>query len=171
MATLDKDLIAIQSILDTLSAFEEDDQKRIISFVCLKLKINTDYEGGSFAAPGMTGIRRTYSPQSLKLFLKDKKKLSDVRFAVAVAYYYKYVAPDEQKKDEIVFTDVELGSDSVSRARPEGGGHALRDAKAASFLKIGSKRGSYMLDLAGEELIQDIIAKSSESNLANTSTE
>lgn len=156
MPTDNKEFSAIQNILDTLSEFDDDAQKRILNFVLSKLRI-TSFSGLSELQ--ISDAKKIHPPQSLKSFLKDKKGQNDVRFATAVAYYYKLVAPEDHVKTEITSSDVDAGCDAVGRSHPKDSGHTLRDAKRESYLKGGPKRGTFMIDLAGEEMINELFAK------------
>lgn len=161
MTTPDNDLLAVQAVVEILSPFGEDDRKRIVRWVCEKLNI-TSLENAIALDLRIAGQPpKRHATQSPKSFLRDKKKLSDARFATAVAYYFHYVAPVDQRKEEIDAKDLDWASDKAGRDRLNDSGHTLRDAKRETYLKSGSRRGTYVIDTAGEEFMTEILAGNS----------
>jgi hypothetical protein len=152
------DLAAVRLILDTLAAFDAKDQERIIRWVLEKIGLAvapvapTTPPAGSPAGSPAPGIVSS-TPKDLKTFVADKKPKNDVQFAATVAYYYRFVAPTDQRKSEITSTDLQDACRLVGHERFKHPGQTLRNAHTVGLLNKGSESGSFAVNSVGENLV------------------
>src|SRR5260221_14766213 len=106
------DLDAVRQVAALLEAFADEDRERIIRWTREKLGMQTQ------AVPhaGAGGSSTSSTPASLgqglpaatdiKTFMSQKDPKSERQLAAAVAYYYRFVAPEGQRKDSISADDL-----------------------------------------------------------------
>lgn len=151
------DLEAIKVIINTLENFEISDRQRILRWTLEKMNINIGVE----RAPQSTSTSITMSSenhetrgfQDIKTFISEKNPNSDNQFAACVAYYYKFQAPPELKKDEISSEVLQEACRLASRVRLGDPGKTLRNAMDGGLLNKGGERGYYSINTVGENLV------------------
>jgi hypothetical protein len=151
------DLAAVRTIAEALAGFDANEQERILRWV--RERVGLTVAPGPSMLP--TGSVVTLSPtpvpvttvNDLKSFVLTKKPKSDVQFAATVAYYYRFVAPSDQRKDEVTSTDLQEACRLVGRARFTVPGQTLRNAHNLGFLNKGSAAGSFAINSVGENLV------------------
>jgi hypothetical protein len=153
------DFAAVRSIAETLTGFDPNDQERIIRWAREKIGLavapempSTPWPAGSPAGSPPSGAA-TSAQKDLKTFVGEKKPKNDVQFAATVAYYYRFVAPPDQRKNEITSTDLQEGCRLVGRERFTVPGQTLRNAHTLGLLNRGSQTGSYTINSVGENLV------------------
>jgi hypothetical protein len=152
------DFAAVRSITETLIGFDPKDQERIIRWAREKLGLavapdTTSIVWAAGSPAGSSPSVATTSEKDLKTFVGEKKPKNDVQFAATVAYYYRLVAPPDQRKNEITSTDLQEGCRLVGRARFTVPGQTLRNAHTLGLLNRGSESGSYSINSVGENLV------------------
>lgn len=81
---------------------------------------------------------------------------SDNQFAAAVAYYYKFEAPEASRKDTITAEDLVEACRMVQRKRPSSPAQVLINTLAQGLLDK-SERGQYRLNSVGENLVAMVL--------------
>ena len=158
--TKDDDLGAVKDVVDALTGFESSDQERIIRWAREKLGLpQTSGTGGIQAVPGISGTHTPPAPPSpenvqradIKTFITSKNPKNDKHFAATVAYYYRFVAQDNQK-DSITKDDLQNATRLADRSRIKHPAQTLINALNAGLLdRAGS--GSYTINAVGENLV------------------
>jgi hypothetical protein len=160
METAPDDLDAVRKLVEALSPFERTEQERIIRWAQEKLGLvvsssNDSTSRGAFTFPTTPrGIPTGGAPTDIKSFIAEKRPASDNQFAATVAYYYKFVAPTNERKDEISSEDLQEACRKAGRPRLRNPGATLRNAHYnAGVLDAGTTRGNYSINTVGENLV------------------
>jgi hypothetical protein len=158
------DLAAVRLITDALEGFEAKDQERIIRWAREKVGLavapvhtahppSPSLPAGSLpagsAAPGSTAL----TAKDLKTFVAEKKPKNDVQFATTVAYYYRFEAPENLRKNELNGDDLQEGCRLVGRERFTNPSQTLRNAHTLGLLNKGSEAGFFAVNSVGENLV------------------
>jgi hypothetical protein len=161
------DLEAVRTISAALSGFSPEEQERILRWVREKVGLAPMARGvpemrtGQTTAPVASpkpsettnAVRETASAKDLKSFTGVKKPKSDVQFAAAVAYFYRFEAPPEQRKSEIDATILQDACRLAGRARLNNPLKTLNNAKSLGLLDSGSEKGKFTINTVGENLV------------------
>jgi hypothetical protein len=154
------DLDAVRKVVDALDGFEAKDQERIIRWAREKLGLTQP----SVAAPSLpspvpasatpaTGQPSGGRSQDIKSFIASKSPQSDVQFATAVAYYYRFEVSEAQQKLAITAEDLQDAARKVDRDRLTKPSQTLVNAYNQGLLDKAGERGAYSLNTVGENLV------------------
>lgn len=91
--------------------------------------------------------------KDIKQFVLNKNPKSDVHFATVVAYFYKFEASADQKKEEIKSDNLLEACRLVNRKRPPSAPNTLHNALNIGLLDKGSERGTFKINSVGENLV------------------
>jgi hypothetical protein len=161
------DLEAVRIVTTALGGFSPEEQERIIRWAREKLGLAaTPRDLPDTRAPQVPGSAvppRSVEPtdatlppaslKDLKTFVSGKSPKSDVQFAATVAYFYRFEAPPEQRRNEI---DADILQDAcrlAARQRLKRPGMTLTNAKNQGLLDKGSETGKYAINTVGENLV------------------
>ncbi len=153
------DLEAVRALVQQLDPFEPKDQERIIRWAREKLGLKPVP-----AAP--SGGAATHSPTpptpeqppgttpatDIKSFIEAKKPASNNHFAAVVAYYYKFQAPQDQRKDSVNAEDLQEACRLANLTRLSKPGQTLVHAHHVGLLDQ-VERGQYAINTVGENLV------------------
>ncbi len=157
------DLEAVRALTEALKGFDAADQERIIRWAREKLGLPRAGTAANIPpAPAMAttahGSAATLAPggtaqgHDIRSFMVLKNPQTDNHFAAAVAYYYRFVAQDEQHKEAITADDLQNATRMVNRDRFKRPDQTLVNAHNAGLLdKAG--RGTYSINTVGENLV------------------
>jgi len=154
------DFDVAKALFEQLEHLEKDRQHRIIRWVAESLGItlptkNVGGTGSSFeadlAAPGTAGARRA-QPTDIRTFVENKKPKSDVQFATVVAYYYRFEAPEDQRKESITSDVLQDAARLGDRKRLKKALLTLNNAKNLGYLDSAG-RGAFKINTVGENLV------------------
>jgi len=159
MSAQNDDLEAVRVIADALKGFEKHDQERIIRWarerVGLEQTSNVAQTPPSSvdkgAHPAFTGD--SSAVPDIRTFINEKSPGSDVHFATAVAYYYRFVAPESQRKNEIDSVTLQDACRTAQRSRLKKASKTLSNAQIYGYLDSGTQRGMYTINSVGENLV------------------
>jgi hypothetical protein len=117
------DLDAVRLVIEAVQDFKADEQQRIFRWVAEKLGLPQPYASavhqhaqppGSPPPPpppsagtGAAGTGGAASPRDIRSFVAEKSPRSDVQFAAIIAYYYRFEAPQAERKDAISGEDLQ----------------------------------------------------------------
>lgn len=90
------------------------------------------------------------APTDIKQFTASKAPKSDQQFAAVVAYFYRFVASEAERKDAITAEDLKDAARKVGRKRPHR--VTLNNAKNAGYLDA-AERGNFKINTVGENLV------------------
>jgi hypothetical protein len=149
------DLEAVRNVVKALEGFQATDQERIIRWAREKVGLPL---GGSSETPGSAGATPPPAAQPLqnkdiKSFVRAKNPQSDNQFAATVAYYYRFEAPEGQRKESITATDLTEATRMVDRDRIARPAQTLINAHLQGLLDKTGERGSYVINTVGENLV------------------
>jgi hypothetical protein len=113
------------------------------------------------AAPAATSVRPSTARHQLsgsnsvdiKSFTTNKKPRSDVQFAAAVAYYYRFEAPQAKRKDAINKDDLQEAARKANRERFANPLKTLRNAHQLGMLDKGSEKATFTINSVDENLV------------------
>lgn len=158
------DLNAVQIIRDALEEFDNDKREQILRWARESLGLPT---AAPHAAPmpspaaaeapatGLPGAQpSSNAPKDIASFVNEKNPQTDMQLATTIAYYYRFVAPANERKDEI---DAESLRDACRLAGRPGKLvqplMTLNNAHAKGLLDRGSARGKFVINSVGENLV------------------
>lgn len=163
--TTTDDLEAVRVISTALTGFSPDEQERILRWAREKLGLSTTSAATSPILPEVRPQQPTTLPQSvdfpqppttakdLKSFVTSKSPKNDIQFAATVAYFYRFEAPQDQRKDEIDAVILQDACRLAGRARFNNAVLTLNNSKKQGLLDKGSERGKFALNTVGENLV------------------
>jgi len=171
MAKTTDDLEAVRVVTTALGGFGPEEQERIIRWAREKLglaptsrNMPDSYISHSPSTPGQlppsesTDVRQLpASAKDLKTFATSKNPKSDVQFAATVAYFYRFEAPPEQRKNEIDASILQDACRLAGRERLKRPGMTLNNAKNLGLLDRGSETGKFTINTVGENLVAMIL--------------
>jgi hypothetical protein len=141
------DLEAVRTLVSTLEGFEKAEQERIIRWTREKLGLPSVTPG----TPPLTGISAGGS-KDIKAFVDEKRPISDNHFVATVAYYYRFEAPEAERKDVITADDIQDACRKADRDRLKFPAQTLINAYGAGLLDK-AERGAYAINSVGENLV------------------
>lgn len=103
---------------------------------------------------GMTHQHPSVPPSGkldIRTFTATKKPTSDRQFAAVAAYYYRFLAPEAERKDSIGPEDLQKAARDADYRRPHR--MTLNNAKSAGLLDPAGERGKYKINTVGENLV------------------
>jgi hypothetical protein len=148
---------AAKAIVETLKKLDRPLQERAIRFASEALGLHAPsgtrtVGGGTQLQPVTMAASATVTgrPVDIKQFVSSKAPKSDQQFATVVAYYYRFEAPPEQRRDTINATVLADAARLVVRKRPTR--FALTNAKNQGYLDSAGG-GEYRINTVGENLV------------------
>src|SRR2546430_4762035 len=167
MTTSASDFDTAKAVADQLKGVEKERQQRILRWVAESLSLDLGFPPGAerrtVQADTATGgaasadrggqlVQRRERFADIKTFVDSKKPKSDVQFAAVVAYYYRFEASVESRRD---FIDAQVLQDAArlaGRRRPPKPLATLNNAKNLGYLD-SSERGQFRINSVGENLV------------------
>ena len=161
------DLETVRLISDALEPFSEDERERIIRWS--REKLGMQLEGAE--APPSTPATNTpigsssgdnkpeQAPQNgadIRSFVERKSPKNDNQFCAVVAYYYKFEAPQNQRKEVISGEDIQDAARKANRDRFPRPSQTLNNAFAGGYLDK-AEYGNYKLNTVGENLVAMVL--------------
>jgi hypothetical protein len=167
MTTSGNDFEIAKAVADRLKGIEKERQQRILRWVAESLNLDfgialaMERRGGETA--GHSGpttpapadphlLQRQHGRMDIKSFVDSKKPKSDVQFAAVVAYYYRFEAPVETRKDPIDAEVFQEAARLAGRRRLPKPLVTLNNAKMLGYLD-SSERGKFRINSVGENLV------------------
>ena len=109
----------------------------------------------------------TGSTKDLKSFVIDKNPSSDMQFAAVIAYYYKFEAPINERKDSINSEVLQNATRLAGRTRLTKPVQTLVNTSFNGLLDKADEKGSYKINTVGENLVAMTLPQSAKSNSSN----
>ena len=160
MTSTHDDLDALKSILVALEPFDPSDQQRIVRWACEKLGLSATSPPVSAATESSStvGEQPSATPTAstgtdIRSFMVDKMPGSNNEFAAAVAYFYRFEAPETQRKEFISAEDLQEACRLAGRERLGTPSKTLNNALAGGLLDKGVDRGTFRISTVGENLV------------------
>ena len=166
MPTPGSDFDVAKAVADQLKGIEKERQQRILRWVAESLSLDlgiaptdrrtgeTGTAAGSATSPHLDAhlVHRHPRPADIKSFVDSKKPKSDVQFVAVVAYYYRFEAPVEARKDSIDAQALQEAARLAGRRRPPKPLATLNNAKTLGYLD-SAERGQFRINSVGENLV------------------
>jgi hypothetical protein len=155
------DLEAVRTVVEAVQGFQADEQQRILRWAIEKLGISMSAPA-VYVAPAQTpqhASSASPTPPStgpvkdIKSFMAEKKPRNDVQYAAAVAYYYRFEAPESAKKDAIDKDDLQGATRLAVRERFGNPLQTLNNAHNLGLLDRGAEKGTFVINSVGENLV------------------
>lgn len=161
MAKVADDFEAVRTVVATLEPFDPKDQERILRWAREKLGLaatapaaGTGNEGKIEPAPRDGAMPPAPGKATdIRSFIDNKRPQSDSQFAAAVAYYYRFEAPEPQRKDAISSADLQEACRQTGRERLKSPAQTLVNSHHQGYLDKGTERGAYVVNTVGENLV------------------
>jgi hypothetical protein len=163
MSTKPDDLEAVRIIVTALEPFDSSDQERILRWSREKLGLSSKdvHVASTTHTPTATPLsestiiptRSHGSVTNIKSFIAEKAPSSDNQFAAAVAYYYRFEAPEAARKEAITADDLQEACRLAGRTRVAKPAQTLINAHNGGLLDKAAERGSYAISTVGENLV------------------
>jgi len=154
------DFEAVRAVVDALKGFPAEDQRRILRWAQEKLGLPVSPSASAGAATSATAIEAgtpvstaTSRPRDIRAFLQEKRPSSDNQFAAAVAYFFAFEAPEDERKAEITASDLQHAARLSGRERLNRPIETLHNASKRGYLDKGRARGSFRINTVGENLV------------------
>ncbi len=154
------DLEAVRKVVEALQPFDADTQKRIVRWSLEKLNLEpfvtmvAQQKPHSERPATLPPTGTSQLPTDVRSFIGSKQPKSDTQMAATVAYYYRFVAPESARKEEITADDLQDACRKAGANRMKNPGQALRNAiHVAGTMDNGSQRGTYRINAVGENLV------------------
>lgn len=170
------DLEAVRDVVAALQDFEPADAERILRWAREKLGLSAPVRGDAslaatpFATPA-TKMPDTVHGQDIKSFIAAKHPKSDMQFAATVAYYYKFEAPVDQRKEFIMGDDLQEACRQTGRKRFTNPNQTLVNAHHTGYLDKAGDRGAYQINTVGENLVAMALPETGAAASAKRSTQ
>jgi len=152
------DFTAAEEIKGILQGRDKAEQERIIRWASESLGLAVT-PGGSVShgppQPPQTeharhdGVAR---PKDIKSFFLEKQPKSDNQFVAVVAYFYRFLTPETERKDSITSVDLQDAARLCRGAGLRQPSNALNMAVRQGYLDRAG-RGAYKINAVGENLV------------------
>ena len=165
MTTSASDFDAAKAIAEQLKGMEKEGQERVLRWVAESLKLDLGLRTplGAHGAAGREEhaessgrdqrfLQGEHRSVDIKTFVDAKKPKSDVQFAAVVAYYYRFDAPPENRKETIDAKALQDAARLAGRRRPPKPLMTLNNAKNLGYLDAPA-RGQFQINTVGENLV------------------
>lgn len=163
MANSKNDFDAAKEISELLNGMEKERQQRVLRWVAesLEIALHTKPHGAheqvspqppAGLADGSAAAAVHGSTVDIKSFIESKKPKSDTQFAAATAYYYRFEAAADERKESITAEILQNAARLASRSRFAKPLMTLNNAKNQGYLDA-SERGAFKINNVGENLV------------------
>lgn len=160
------DFDVAKAIFEQLHNLEADRRQRILRWVSESLGVTLPVKNSEAAmvpaeglVPHDAGPAPPKAPSTgkagaidIKTFVDSKKPNNDVKFATVVAHYYRFEAPEDQRKERITQEILQEGARQAGRKRFKNPLGTLNNAKRLGYLDSAG-RGAFKINTVGENLV------------------
>jgi len=166
MNTPKDDLEAVRAVVDAIKDFKSDEQQRIFRWVAEKLGLPQPFASSVHSGPPQAGASLGVTPpaapmspppsaatKDIKIFVAEKDPKKDVHIAAVVAYYYRFEAPPDERKDAINKEDLQEAMRLAGKPRFSRPLQTLSNAHTLGLLDRGSEKATFTLNSVGENLV------------------
>jgi hypothetical protein len=154
---------AAKSVVEALKDLDPPLQKRALHYAAESLGINAssvpnqlssdiDARRATQVVSHERVADRPSDAKGLRQFVDEKSPQSARRFAIVVAYYYRFIASEAERRDAISATDLTEAARLARRARPVSPRSTLKNAKNDGYLDSAGP-GLYKINSSGENLV------------------
>lgn len=164
MTNSGNDFDAAKAISELLKDMEKERQQRVLRWVAESLDIVLhvrpgaphDITAGTTSAEASVSSLPTYPidgrPIDVKSFVESKSPKNDIQFATAIAYYYRFEAPVDDRLEAISAEVLQNSTRLAGHARFAKPLMTLNNAKKQGYLDAAD-RGFFKINSVGENLV------------------
>jgi hypothetical protein len=163
MTIVKNDFDAAKEVYELLANMDKERQQRVLRWVAESLDISLHTKPHGAQAQGhQTAISSSAevnphviahaSSIDIKSFIDSKQPKSDTQFAAATAYYYRFEAMSDDRKESINAEILQNAARLASRARFVKPLMTLNNAKNQGYLDA-AERGAFRINNVGENLV------------------
>lgn len=156
---INDDLDAVRTIRKALERFDPKERERIIRWACEPFGPSSAAPArpptvAPTLAPAQPASPTTKASKDIATFVKDKDPQTDIQLAATIAYYYRFEAPQGDRREEV---DADFLSEACRQAGRPGKLlnplKTLNNAHGRGLLDRGSARGKFAINSVGENLV------------------
>jgi hypothetical protein len=158
------DLEAVRQIAAMLEPFPSPDRERILRWARERLDMEPAVQTPQ---PHIPIQPRAITPRvetpggkaaDIRTFIDAKKPRSDIHFATVVAYYYRFEAPPDERRDSVTADVLIDACRKANRKRPPKPHDTLINAAKAGYLDATGEKGQYRINSVGENLVAMVLS-------------
>jgi hypothetical protein len=157
------DFLAAEDIKEILRGREKAEQERIVRWVSESLELSgaavrprpEHSHPTANAAQDPEPARPsqdTARTKDIRSFAQEKQPKNDIQFVAVVAYYYRFVSPEGDRKDAITSGDLQTAARLAQRAVFKTPSVTLNNAVQQGYMDRAA-RGAYRVNAVGENLV------------------
>ncbi len=163
---MDKELEAINQIMEALDSLEIEEKKRVLDYVFTRLglkSIKNEQDSSQFnLVPSETvqqknlhaDFAQSTAVKDIRSLREEKQPQTAIQMVALVAYYLSEMAPLGERKDTINSEDITKYFKQAGFALPKGEPiYTLRNARNSGYFDPTSEAGTYKLNPVGYNLI------------------
>jgi hypothetical protein len=164
--TTKSDFMAAEEIKAILSGRDQTEQERIIRWVNESLGLsaastviaNTALPSATAPqVPSVPSVKTHSHPttaekKDIRSFVDEKKPKNDVQFAAVAAYFYRFSAPEVERKDTIIAKDLDNAGRQARGYAFKKSLQTLSNARTLGYFDSAG-RGEFKLNAVGENLV------------------
>lgn len=98
----------------------------------------------------------------IRSFFNSKQPATDVEAAAVAAYFYKYVAPEHDRRQSVNATVLQEAFRMARRPLPKVVRYTLQNARNAGYLDTTGESGEFRLNAVGYNLVEHALGQSKE---------
>lgn len=145
---------AAKAIVESLHGLDPKQQEQAIRFASESIGVrapSSQRREDKASTPEVPHTADTTHSTDIKQFTNAKSPKSDQQFAAVAAYFYRFEAPESDRKDAIDMDDLKDAARLVANRRVPGVS-VLNNAKNAGYLDSAG-RGKFKINTVGENLV------------------
>lgn len=163
VAAAKSDFLAAEEIKGILRGRERGEQERIMRWVSESLELPVSHARPRLGAAG--GLPEAHPqvgqvasqderprPKDIRSFVAEKQPKSDIHFVTVVAYYHRFIAPEEARKEAITSDDLQAAARLAGHPVFKAPSVTLNNAVQQGYIDRPA-RGEYRLNAVGENLV------------------
>jgi hypothetical protein len=100
------------------------------------------------------------SPIDIRSFFVEKQPSSDIEAAAVAAYFYRYLAPEGERRETIGSESLEEAFRLARRRLPARTIYTLQNARGAGYLDSTGETGQFRLNAVGYNLVEHTLGTS-----------
>jgi hypothetical protein len=156
------DLEAVRILVQALEPFENTERQRIIRWASEKLGMSVEFRGSPDRHfQSVPDIPKSRKGTDIRSFIDDKNPKSENQMAAVVADYYRFEAPEEERKESINKDILVDACRRGNRARPKNPGQVLVNTFNNGWLDRVGEKGEYRISSVGENLVAMVLPEGS----------
>lgn len=165
MTTKPDDLEAVRSLAATLEPFDVQERERILRWVRERLGMvpghvaPANIPGPDMAAPPVSPSATPGRSMDIRTFVANKAPKTDLQLIPVVAYFHRFVAAGNERKEAISAEDIKDACRKAGRAIPKRTDQTLVNALSSGYMDRAG-RGLYAINTVGENLVATVLGSS-----------